>query len=262
MTPTLMRRVMFPLLVLSALLPVVVLIATSVGQEWFYPALLPGDVSLESWRAALTDARLGGALLTSVALAVSTGVIATAVGAWAGRAIAAASGWRRAIGAAAAFIPVAAPPIAVATGLHATVLLTGLGGSLVGVLLGHLVPAVGYTTLYFIGVFAVHDRGVEDAALTLGASRFTTLVRVVLPMLRPQLADSVLLGAIVSWGQVALTLLLGGGRVRTLPVEVMDFVVAGQDRFAATGSLLLIVPPLVAFAIVRLSARNTELVLP
>jgi ABC-type spermidine/putrescine transport system permease subunit II len=66
------------------------------------------------------------------------------------------------------------------------------------------------------------------------------------------------LGFLVSWAQVPLTLLVGGGPVRTLPIEVFALVQAGQDRPAATGALLLLAPAILALAAARLAARRTE----
>lgn len=261
--PVALRRGLLPLLLLSAMMPLALLLLASTGSDWFFPALLPGTFSLTGWRNIMgTGARLGPALLASGALALATGVAAMVFGAFAGSAIAAASGWRRAVGAAAAFLPVAAPPVAVATGLHATLLGAGLGSSIIGVFIAHAVPACGYTTLYFLGIFAVREGGHEDAARTLGAGTLDVLRRVTVPMLRRELLEALLLGAIVSWGQVALTLVAGGGSVRTLPLEVMDYLMAGQDQLAATGALLLVIPPLAALGLLRIALRNVELVLP
>ncbi len=261
--PTVARRVLLPLLLLSAAMPLAILLLASAGSDWFFPALLPGTIGLEGWRNVVgTGARLGPALVASGALALATGLAAMVFGAFAGSAIAAARGWRRVVGAGAAFLPVAAPPVAVATGLHATLLGAGLGSSMAGVFIAHIVPACGYTTLYFLGVFTVRVEGFEDAARTLGADTLDVLRRVTIPMMRRELLEAVLLGAIVSWGQVALTLVAGGGSVRTLPLEVMDYLMAGQDQLAATGSLLLVIPPVMAFVMLRLALRNVELVLP
>jgi putative spermidine/putrescine transport system permease protein len=261
--PTIARRGLLPLLLLSGFMPLAILLLASVGSDWFFPALLPGTIGLEGWRSIMgTGARLGPALIASGALALATGVASMAFGAFAGSAVAAARGWRRVVGAGAAFLPVAAPPVAVATGLHATLLGAGLGSSIVGVFIAHMVPACGYTTLYFLGVFTVREDGFEDAARTLGAGALDVLRRVTIPMMRRELLEALVLGAIVSWGQVALTLVAGGGSVRTLPLEVMDYLMAGQDQLAATGSLLLVIPPLIAVGVLRLALRNVELVLP
>lgn len=259
--PSLMRFLLLAALVASAVAPILLLAVVSLGRSWFWPALLPAELDAESWRRLMVGGgRLGRAGWNSAVLAVATGLVGTAVALPVGRALARLRGWRRHLGAAAAFLPVAAPPIAVGTGLQVSFLSLGLGGNLAGVLLSHLVPAVGYLALYFLGVFAVWDARVEDEARSLGATPAQVLVRVTLPMLRPALATAATLGFLVSWAQLPLTLLIGRGAVPTLPLEVMAYVQAGQDRFAATGALLLVIPPLLAMAAARVATRRVDVV--
>nr|MBA3658788.1 ABC transporter permease [Gemmatimonadales bacterium] len=77
------------------------------------------------------------------------------------------------------------------------------------------------------------------------------------PLLRRPLADGFLLGFLVSWSQVPLTLLVGGGTVRTLPIELFAMVRSGQDPAAASAALVLLAPALVALAATRLGAART-----
>jgi len=256
------RALLVASLALSAIVPFALLALWSVSRQWFYPALLPPELTGESWRALVGGggAALSRAAAASVALAALTGALGCALALPVGRALDRLGGWRRHLGAAAAFLPVAAPPVAVGTGLQYFFLTLGLGGTALGVLLAHLVPAVGYLSLYFLGVFSAFDARVEDEARTLGATPLQVLRAVTVPMLRRQIAEAFALGFLISWAQVALTLLVGGGAVRTLPLEVFAYVRSGQDRFAATGALLLAVPPLVALAAVRLAARRAEVV--
>lgn len=255
------RVLLAALLVVGAVVPFGVLLLVSVGHGWFFPAPWPAGVELESWRALLgSGSRLGRAAATSIALGLGTGALGTAVALPVGRALARMRGWRRYAGAAAAFLPVAAPPIAVGTGLHLTFLKAGLAGSFPGVLLAHLVPATGYLALFFLGIFSVWDARAEEVARSLGARPRQVLTEVTLPMLRPAIATSVALGFLISWAQVPLTLLIGGGLVPALPVDTFAYVQAGQDRYAATGALLLVVPPLLLMAALRAVARQREVV--
>jgi len=255
------RGVLLPVLAISAAAPLLLLLLQSVSRGWFYPALWPAAFSAEAWRALGERAgRITIALGTSLSLAIATGAIGVALGWPIGRALADLRGWPRHLGAAAAFLPVAVPPVALAAGLHLSMLRAGLGGTMAGVLLSHLVPAAGYASLYFLGVFTLFDRRIEDEARTLGAAPVSVLWRVTVPMLWRQVGEAFLLGFLVSWAQVALTLIIGGGRVRTLPLEVFAYLQAGQDSFAASGALLLVVPPLLAFGAIRLAVARAEAV--
>ena len=251
------RALWLPLLAVSALGPLLMLVVRSVSRDWFFPALLPPRADFASW-AALLSTRLGSALGTSLLIATLTGLLAAALAFPVGRAMAELHGWRRGIAAGCAFLPVAVPPIALGAGLHVTFLALGLGGTLAGVLLAHTIPALGYAALFFLGVFAGYDRRLETEARALGASPPQVLRHVTFPLLRRPIAEAAALGFLVSWAQVPLTLVIGGGAVRTLPVEVLAYVQAGQDRYAATGALLLLLPAVAILGAAALAVRRTE----
>jgi putative spermidine/putrescine transport system permease protein len=156
------------------------------------------------------------------------------------------------------FLPVAAPPIALGAGLQIVTLWLGIAGTSVGVWFSHAVPAIGYVSLLFLGVFTTRGAEPEEAARTLGASRWKTWTMVLIPSLRAPITEALAIAFLISWTQVALTLVVGGGALRTLPLEVMTLVRAGQDRPAAVGALLLIVPAIAALAALRLGARRTD----
>ncbi len=253
------RLLMLLLLGIWTTVPLGVLALQSVARPWFFPDLLPDALTASAWSGLVTG-DLRAALLRSLGIAIAVGVIAAPVAATIGRAISRLRGWHLHLATALAFLPVAAPPIALAAGLQVVMLRAGLGGTVPGVLLSHLVPAAGYLTLYFLGVFRVYDDRVEEAAQTLGASRWQVIVRVRLALLRRPLAEAAVLGFLVSWSQYALTLVLGGGAVLTLPLLVQALVRAGQDQEAAVGALVLIVPPTLAVAALGLAARRTTVV--
>jgi putative spermidine/putrescine transport system permease protein len=243
-----------------ALAPLVMLIATSLARGWFFPAVLPGAIDGSAWMALFTDESLRSALGNSLLLGVATAVVATAFALPLGRSAAmSTTGVRRTV-ALLAFAAVALPPVALGIGLQLSVLAIGLGGSLGGVFLAHLVPAVGYLTLVFLGVFTRWDRRLDETAAMLGATSRDRWRLVTLPLLRRPIVEALALGFLVSWAQVALTLLVGGGAVRTLPLDVLAMLQAGQDQRAAAGALALALPALIVIGASRVAARNTAAV--
>lgn len=254
------RAALFFLLLAATLLPLGMLVLLSLAPDWFWPALLPPRLEIAGWSELTGGAgaarRLATASLNSLLLAVATGLLASALALPIGRALAGLRGWHRHLGAAAAFLPVAAPPLALGIGLQYSILRAGLAGGFSGVLLAHLVPALGYTSLFFLGVFTLYEPQAEEEARTLGAGPLQTFRRVTLPLLSRPLTEAAVLGFLVSWAQVPLTVLVGQGLVPTLPVEVLAFVQAGQDSVAAVGAVLLVVPPLLMMAAAGLAIRR------
>ncbi|MEO8878876.1 MAG: ABC transporter permease subunit [Gemmatimonadaceae bacterium] len=243
---------------ISGIGPLLLLVVWSASQEWFFPALTPQRWSVGGWQWLFQGGeRIAVAARNSVLLGIADGVIGCAIAFPIGRAMSRLMGWRRYAAAAAVFSPVAAPPIALGIGLQYFLLRIGVGGTVVGVLLAHLVPTVGYLSLYFLSVFVAFDRRVEDEARTLGASFRQVLFRITLPMMRRQLMEAVAIGFLISWAQYALTLTVGGGAVHTLPLEVFSYMRAGNGNYAASAALVMIVPPLLALAAARYAAGRT-----
>ena len=195
-------------LTLVVLAPLAMLIATSFANGWFYPHLAPSSIDTSAWAELFAAGAHRDALMNSIVLGLATSVIATTLALPLGRAAALSPrAIRRAI-ALLAFTAVALPPVALGVGLQLSVLSLGLGGTITGVLLAHLVPALGYLTLVFLGVFMRWDPRVDEAAATLGANGLARWRLVRVPLLRRPIAESLALGFLVSWAQVALTLLV------------------------------------------------------
>ncbi len=248
------------LLTVFALAPLAMLIVTSAARGWFFPSVGPAAIDGSAWRDLFADGAHRVALLNSLALGTATAIVATACALPLGRAAAQSTAAVRRTVALLAFTAVALPPVALGVGLQLTVLSLGLGGTLFGVFLSHLVPALGYLTLVFLGVFTRWDSRLDETAATLGANGRARWQMVLLPLLRRPIADAMALGFLVSWAQVALTLLVGGGAVRTLPLDVLAMLQAGQDQRAAVGALALAIPAVIVLGASRVAARNTAAV--
>jgi putative spermidine/putrescine transport system permease protein len=244
------RRLAIIALAFSAVAPLLLLGLWSVGDQWFFPALLPPHLTDDSWKALL-GGRLAREAIESGVVAIATAAIACALALPVGHAMARLSGWRRRVAAAVAFLPVAAPPIALGLGLQYAFATLGLTGTIGGVILAHVVPATGFLAIYFAGVFTALDPRIEDEARSLGAKPLQVWIHITMPIVKRQIGDALALGFLVSWAQVPLTLVIGGGVVRTLPLAVYDYVRAGETRYAATGALLLTIPPMLALLAAR-----------
>jgi len=254
-----LRLVLLAGLVTAMGLPFLTLAVSSLAHGWFFPALLPAEWSHEAWQQ-LGRGPLGAALATSLLLGTATALLATALALPIGRLVARRDGRSRGLLTAAAFLTVAAPPVAIGTGLQLLALRTGVGGSALGVLLGHLVPATGYLALYFAAVFDGVDAELEATARTLGATPVQVARRLLLPLLQRPIAEALALGFLISWAQVPLTLILGGGAVRTLALEVAAYAQSGQDGLAAAAGLLLTLPAVAAFWSIRRFSGVTRVV--
>lgn len=243
--PRVVRAVGLPLLVLGALVPFVPLLLWSVSRTWRFPSLLPSQFSARALQQ-VTDPRseVLGALVTSSVIAVTVAVVAGAIGLSAGRALGLYQFRGKRLVQFLLLAPIIVPGIAVVLGIQVVFIRYGLANSVPGVVLVHLLPAVPYVTLVMASTYATYEVAFEDQARMLGAGPLSVLWHVTLPAVRPGLAVAMLFAFLISWSEYILTLLVGGGRVTTLPLLLFSSLGGTDTSVAAVLSLVIVLPPL------------------
>lgn len=236
---------------LLAIGPLVILAVRSVARHWYWPALVPPEWSLRAWAYVLSPhGPVPAALLVSTLVALAVTAVAVVLAIPAAHALALHDFPGKRVLLFALLLPVLAPPLAAALGLHAIFLRLGLVDTVAGVVLVHLIPAVPYATLMLTGSFATFDPALAAQARTLGATARQTWTRVVLPAVLPGIAVAASFAFLVSWSQYLLTLLVGGGRVLTLPLLLVNFQRGGDEAVSGALALLFVAPTLVIFGLV------------
>jgi putative spermidine/putrescine transport system permease protein len=234
-----------------ALAPIALLSLWSLARAWYWPALLPREWSGRAWAYLFSpSAEIIPALITSAGIAFAVTALSLAVALPAARALALYEfAGKRAV-LFALLLPVLAPPLASAMGVHALFLRYGLADTILGVVLVHLIPAVPYATLMLTGSFAQLDPDFEAQARTLGASPVAAWRQVTLPAIAPGLAVAAAFAFLISWSQYLITLFIGGGRIVTLPLALVAFQRSGDEAVTAALSLVFLAPTLLVFAVV------------
>ncbi|UCF99178.1 MAG: ABC transporter permease subunit [Spirochaetaceae bacterium] len=227
----------------SVLLPLVPLLVWSVSHSWFFPEFLPSELSGRAWFYIGSPlSKVLNALANSVLIAVLVTAAAAVLGIPAGRAL----GLRRFPGKEAVeyliLAPIIVPGLAVIMGIHVLFIKLGLVDTLVGVVLVHLLPSLPYMIMVMSGVFANYNVEFEQQAFSLGAGRARTFVHVTLPAILPGIVTGSLFVFLISWSQYILTVLIGGGRVITLPVLLFAFAAAGDNAVTAALCIVFLAP--------------------
>ncbi|MFT3812495.1 MAG: ABC transporter permease [Acidovorax sp.] len=109
-----------------------------------------------------------------------------------------------------------------------------------GLLIGHLALSIPYAVRVTYGSLANLRMDIEDAAVTLGATRLRTFFMIVLPNIRGALIAAFFLAFITSFNQVPVSLFLTGPGISTLPIEMLGQVESTFDPSIAALSTVLV----------------------
>jgi putative spermidine/putrescine transport system permease protein len=231
------------LLLIWLVLPLLPLAIWSFAKGWFFPDLLPRSWGLHAWEYVFSDtAGLLDSLGQSLAVALVVVLVSGLVGLPAGRALGLYHFRGKGLVELIILAPLIVPGIAVVMGLHSLFIGLGLTNNLAGVMLVHLIPTLPYMVLVMAGVFANYDLALEAQARALGASRIQVWLFIMMPSVLPGLIAGSLFAFLVSWSQYILTLMIGGGRVITLPLLLFNFATAGRHDITGALALIYILP--------------------
>ncbi len=239
---------LLPVLLLGWLfLPLTPLLLWAATTRWSGVAGLPQDFGLRGWREAL-DAGAVAALVRSGMLGVAVAVVATPLGIAAGRAL----GWRqvRRPGLLAVVLlgPVVLAPYAVAMGFDVVTLRLGVPSE-VAVVLVLSVFALPFTTIVMRATYLSLDPALEEQAQVLGASPRQALLHVTLPAALSGVVTATGLAFLVGWSDYAVTLLIGGGQIITMPMLIGSAAAGpGNNPLISALAVAASLPPLLALA--------------
>ena len=241
------RTVGSGVLAAGLLLPFIPLLLWAAAGDFRYPAVVP-ELSGRGL-GMIADPAVLDALVTSLTIAGVVAVLAAVIGAGAGRALGLYTFRGRRLVQFLLLAPAIVPTLAVTLGIQVFFIRYGLADSVAGVVLVQLIPTVPYVSLVMASAFANFDVESEDAARVLGAGPLRRLILVTVPAVGPGLVVAALFAFLISWSEYILTLLIGGGVVRTLPLLLFAEIGSADLPTAAALSLVIAVPPLLLVAL-------------
>ncbi|MEI8295678.1 MAG: carbohydrate ABC transporter permease [Alphaproteobacteria bacterium] len=123
------------------------------------------------------------------------------------------------------------PQVAVLSGLFELIRWLGLYNNLHGLMITYLIFTLPFTIWVLTSFMRELPREIEEAAIMDGASSWTILVRIFLPLLKPALLTTGLLAFIAAWNEFlfALTFTLTQNK-RTIPVAIAMINGASQHE--------------------------------
>ena len=231
------------LLCASILIPAASLVVWVFTERWAWPDLFP---QVLSDRAVMEIVRRKGELVSlmasSVMISSVVAVLSAVIGILTSRALVLYRFRGKDLMSFLTVLPLMVPGTVFAMGIQITFIRLGLNNTVAGVILAHLIYSLPYA------VCLIMD-GTRAVGIVLGAGSFQAFRRTTLPMLVPVILSAVSMSYIVSFSQYFLTLLLGGGRVKTFAVVMVPYLQSGSRNIACIYSILFMGITLLVFAV-------------
>lgn len=216
--------------------------------------------SLHWWQALLHNEAMLSAAWLSLRVALVSATLSALLGLAAGYALARARFPGRMLFGGLVIAPMVMPEVVM--GISMLLLFVGSQQFLGGPDRGFLTIVIAHTTfsLSFVAIvvqarLADFDRSLEEAAMDLGATPWTTFRTVTLPLIAPAVGSGWLLAFTLSLDDLIMTQFVAGASTQTLPMRVYSSVRLGVDP--QINVLATIIVGIAAIALI-ISARLTR----
>jgi putative spermidine/putrescine transport system permease protein len=237
-------------------------VVNSLGTSWF-DAWLPQGFTTHWYSDAWNQFGLSQVLVVTLEVAVAVLAIALAVGVPAAYVLARRRFPGKRALMLALLLPLVLPPLTYGIPLATVLYKARLAGTLSGVILANLVPAIPFVILVMTPFVEQIDPNIESAARMCGAGTRRVFSRILVPLLVPGILAAGVLVLVRTVAMFELTFLTSGPRSQTLVVSLYDAAFAAgirPDQSIDAMAVLYMVTTLVLLLIALRFVDPTQLV--
>jgi len=245
------------LAILFVPLAIIILLSFNTSPYGTFPFV----ATLKWYRALFTDSGLLGptwlSVELSVAVAGSSALLGTMAAVWLDRR---ASGVGGPVFRLALLSAITVPWLILGLAMLLVVNAIGLGRSLFSIYLGLVATTLPYVVFIVAARLQALDRDLDHAARSLGASPFTSFLRVSAPLILPSIVSGTLLSFMVSFNNFLIQYFLAPFGVQTLPLKIYTLIRTGYlPDLNALATLIVAVTCVLIAVLHRLGMRNAGL---
>jgi putative spermidine/putrescine transport system permease protein len=257
-------RVICGLILFFLIMPILVIIPLSFNAGDYFTftkemlALDPAGYSLQWYHDFFTNPNWQGAVRNSVIISIFSTLIATTLGTLAALGLSQAQMPAKSAIMALLLSPMIVPLIISAAGMYFFYSRVGLQGTLIGVILAHAALGTPFVVITVTATLVGFDRSLIRAALGLGASPFTVLRRVIVPIILPGVISGALFAFITSFDEVVVVLFVGSFEQRTIPWQMFSGIREHISPTILAVATVLVGVSIVLLTVLELLRRRSE----
>jgi putative spermidine/putrescine transport system permease protein len=138
--------------------------------------------------------------------------------------------------------PLFIPEILFGAALYLTYARLGIKPSMTSLLFGHVVICAPFVIRNVTAGLVGLDPRLEEAAMSLGASRVQAFIKVALPLIQSSIISGFIFAFIISFSDINLALFIAGPNSTTLPVYIFNLLLfEGNPSVAAASTLQILI---------------------
>jgi putative spermidine/putrescine transport system permease protein len=252
-------RVFVAAVLLFLISPILAVMPLSFNSESFFTYPMPG-YSLKWYEDFFFNPRWTGAVKMSFLVAISTTILATALGTLAALGLARANFPSKATIMAILISPMIVPVIISAVGMFKFYAQLNLAGTRIGIILAHTALATPFVVITVTATLSSFDKTLMRAGASCGAPPHTVFFKVVMPLILPGMISGALFAFVTSFDEVVVVLFLASPEDRTLPLQMFSGIREMiSPTITAAATVLVLISTALLITVEMLRRRSERL---
>lgn len=252
-----LMKLMIYLTLVCILLPLLLLCIWCFTSRWPYPQLMPRQFSLRGIKELFFGTgNLGQLMISSISLSTITALLTVVISTMAARAFVNYDFVGKRFLQFISILPIIVPGTVFGMGIHVLLIKMHLNNTMAGVILVHTLCALPYCIKIMTDVTELLGSRLEEQAQVLGAPPFRAFLEATLPSLIPGMVSGACMAYITSFSQYFLTLIIGGGKIKTFAIVMVPFIQNGDATISANYSVMFILSAFVVFLIFEIITKR------
>lgn len=237
-------------------LPIVMLVVNSFNESRFGGSW--GGFSLKWYTRLFNEKQMWVALKNSLIVAFSSTIISTFLGTCAAFALHSYRSKLQRVHYFLVYTPLVLPDILMGISLLLLFFAVNIKLGLLTIIIAHTTFCISYVAMVMLSKLQNFDFSVVEAAQDLGASRWTVLRRILLPLLTPAILSGGLLAFTLSLDDFVITFFMAGEGTMTLPLYIYGKIKLGTTPTINALSTLILAVTFTAIWVAQIfSKENT-----
>lgn len=233
--------------------PLIIVVSASFTQGLFL-SFPPEGLSLRWYKEVLSSSEWINAVKNSLLIALGTSLLSTSMaGVLAfvlGRYNIKFASYIRGLG----FIPILLPPVTFGIALMVYFYFIGYAGHMLNIIIAHSIFFLPFPLVLISAALEEVDKSIEEAALTLGATKAKTFITVTLPLIRSSVFAGMLFAFVLSLNEYIVAFLTSGLTVVTMPIKVFNALrYALSPEIAVVSTFFILVTAVIVIVINKLT---------
>lgn len=248
------KNIIYKILIALVLIPIIAIFIQSLILRYDYKSVLPDVISIDNYKKFFTQ-NYFRLLLSSILMSIISAVITIIISLPMANVLADVSMKHRTTLYVILLAPILVPQFVYFYGIQNVFARLGIVNTYIGVILSHVIVMMPYAIINLSNDILLYGKKYEEVAFVIGASDFRLYKDIMLPLIKGTLINTLGLLFIISFSQYFITLMIGGGVVKTYATYIFPLILGNDRNFAAKAAFIYIAINIIIY-IVFVSSRK------